>query len=92
MIIAIDYDGTYTKDKMLWNNFISSAVDMGHTVNMVTMRYESEPVTYDGDTPIEIVYTSRKAKKNHMENIGVHVSIWIDDQPQFIYENAWLGD
>lgn len=81
MRIALDYDGTYTRDPILWADFISSAIGGGHEVVCVTMRHESEPVT---GMPCEIIYTDRKAKMFHMAKIGRPVDVWIDDNPQWL--------
>jgi hypothetical protein len=80
MLIALDYDKTYTADPVLWDDFIQSAQDRGHTVKIVTMRRPDEIVN---DVPIEIVYTSRKAKASY-----VKADIWIDDSPQWVYQDS----
>lgn len=80
MIIALDYDNTYTADPGLWGDFIYSAKSRGHTVKIVTMRHPSEPVP---DMRIDVVYTSRMAKSK-----VVSADIWIDDSPHWIYQDA----
>jgi hypothetical protein len=80
MLIALDYDKTYTADPVLWDDFIKSAQDRGHTVKIVTMRRPDEIVN---DVPIEIVYTSRKAKASY-----VKADIWIDDSPQWVCQDS----
>lgn len=80
MNVALDFDGTYTRDPELWNAFISLAKERGHTVKICTMRYPHEVVP---DLGIEVVYTSRKAKFGTME-----ADIWIDDMPQLLFENS----
>jgi hypothetical protein len=75
MRISIDYDGTYTRDPVLWDSFIQSAKDRGHEVVCVTMRYPHEPIAM----PCEIFYTSRKAKA-----IVCEADIWIDDSPKWL--------
>ena len=62
MIIALDYDKTYTADPNLWDAFIKFAVFRGHKVICLTMRYSQEEIKIWGIN--EIHYTSRKAKKN----------------------------
>lgn len=42
MLIALDYDGTYTADPVFWETFIVSARVHGHTVVCITMRHEHE--------------------------------------------------
>lgn len=83
MLIALDYDGTYTADPALWNEFVSSARRRGHEVHIVTMRAECEPVRI-GCQVDRIHYTDRKAKRPFMQARGYMVQVWIDDMPEFI--------
>lgn len=85
MRIALDHDGTYTQDPILWANFISDAIGRGHEVVCVTMRNESEPVQ---GMPCEIIYTDRKAKMFHMAQLGRPVDVWIDDNPQWLVRDV----
>ena len=80
MFIALDYDKTYTADPILWDGFIQSAKDRGHEVKIVSMRYPNEPIE---SVPIEVLYTSRKAKAS-----CVQADIWIDDSPQWVYQDS----
>ncbi len=85
MLIALDYDRTFTADPMLFVEFGRLARERGHQVVCVTMRHESEPIA---DFPHEVVYTGRKAKKPHMAALGRSVSVWIDDSPEWILEDS----
>jgi hypothetical protein len=85
MLISLDYDRTYTKDKELWNRFIEDATKCGHEVICLTMRYPTEPIK---DIPCEIIYTSRKAKLKWAESNGIAVDIWIDDKPSWLFDDA----
>jgi hypothetical protein len=80
MLIALDYDKTYTADPALWDDFVQSAQDRGHTVKIVTMRTPQEAID---NVPVEIVYTSRKAKST-----VVSADIWIDDSPHWVYQDS----
>ena len=80
MFIALDYDKTYTADPILWDGFIKFAKDRGHAVKIVSMRYPSEPIE---SAPVEVLYTSRKAKAS-----CVQADIWIDDSPQWVYQDS----
>lgn len=80
MRIALDYDNTYTLDPPLWDSFIVAAQQRGHSVQIVSMRYPHERIDA---APVPVVYTSRKAKS------GVaSADVWIDDSPQWIYQDA----
>lgn len=87
LLIALDYDGTYTADTDAWNAFVWLMTARGHEVHIVTMRAESEPVRV---SPLvkAIHYTDRKAKRPYMYAKGLHVSIWIDDEPGWILQDA----
>jgi hypothetical protein len=80
MLIALDYDKTYTADPALWDNFVDLAQSRGHTVKIVTMRRPDE--TIDTDV-VDVVYTSRKAKSS-----VIRADIWIDDSPHWVYQDS----
>lgn len=97
MNISLDFDGTYTQDPSMWDNFIRMATSVGHKVHCVTMRYsnnaEATPVINHLQGKVtKIHFTGRKAKKKYMEDQGIHIDIWIDDQPQFLLHNAVGAD
>lgn len=88
LVIAIDFDDTFTADAPLWAEFIFNAVLRGHSVYCVTARRDSEEnlediqetfATYDLSLPI--VFCNMGSKLWTMEQRGVHVDIWIDDAP-----------
>lgn len=80
MLIALDYDKTYTADPTLWNDFIAIAQKRGHEVKIVTLRYPDETIE---NAPVEVVYTSRKAKA-----LIVKADIWVDDSPHWINQDS----
>ena len=80
MLIALDYDKTYTVDPVLWDDFVQIAQNRGHVVKIVTMRRPDEAII---DAPVEVVYTSRKAKA-----AVVNADIWIDDSPHWVYQDS----
>jgi hypothetical protein len=87
MLIALDYDHTYTADKELWNKFILDAKMRGHKVVCFTMRFDNvEERLYA--MPVDVYYTERKAKKVWAEAKGFLVDIWIDDKPAWLFEDA----
>lgn len=96
MLIALDYDGTYTADPELWRAFIRNAQARGHQVFIVTMRHGIDHVQsehHDVERQLagladRIVYTGRAAKRPRMEFLGHQVQIWIDDQPHWVNEDA----
>ncbi len=85
MIIALDYDKTYTADKALWDIFIALAKSKGHRVICITMRFPTETIL---DLKCDIYYTERKAKLIWAAKNNIHVDIWIDDNPLWLFEGA----
>ena len=78
MKIALDYDGTYTKDPQLWDQFIALARKREHEVIIVTQRIkdeEYEQITMNYSIPIH--YTARRPKIWSK----LDVDIWIDNNP-----------
>lgn len=87
MLIALDYDGTYTEDPAFFNLLLSAAQHCGHTVYIVTMRHESEsfdllPLLNKGVT--KLVCTGRQAKVEYCTERGITPDVWIDDSPWFL--------
>lgn len=88
MIIALDYDKTYTADKLLWDTFCVICEQAGHTVICLTMRFNNKDEQI-GNVPMsKIYYTERQAKKVWADKNGIIVDIWIDDKPAWLFEDA----
>ncbi len=87
MILAIDYDDTWTRDWAFWNAFIKSAQNRGHTVYCVTWRDPSMPVSTDLSNLVQVFYTSLQAKRVYMEAKQIYVDIWLDDNPYSVDNN-----
>ncbi len=90
MLIAIDYDGTYTADPKLWRRFIIDATKAGHEVICATMRTEVEVLSMCEDLKnlTTIIYTNRKAKKIALLEQNIKPDIWIDDNPFWILNDG----
>ena len=90
MRLALDFDDTYTRDPELWDKFIEWAKERGHEVICVTMRYpyEIELDRHQFPKGVEIYATSRSAKYLYLLNKGIHVDVWIDDDPMWLYRNG----
>lgn len=90
MLIALDYDGTYTADPDLWLDFIKRAQSRGHTVICVTMRHDHE--TLDMclrlQDRVEVICSARQAKQLFLNELGIYPDIWIDDNPKWLFEDA----
>lgn len=91
MKIALDYDGTYTLDPKMWLMFINTCFQRNHDVRILTMRYPHEIATMDRElleTKIDVIFTSRRAKKSFAIDKGFNADIWIDDMPEFLFTDA----
>lgn len=95
MNIGLDYDGTYTRDPRLWLRFVREAMRSGHRVYVVTMRYPSEQDSPDNPMDPALLravwstnFTCRKAKVPYMKKLGVHIDVWVDDQPRALIMDA----
>lgn len=85
MLIALDYDRTYTLDPQFWNDFVKATKDRGHKIICITMRFPEEKIE---KMLCEIIYTSRNAKRRYAEEKDIHVDIWIDDSPHWILTDS----
>ncbi len=91
MLIAIDYDGTYTEDPVMWLSMILMMKRCGHKVICVTMRTpeECESIDPNLEAVVEaIIATGREAKAKFAAEAGFKPDIWIDDNPMWLYTNA----
>lgn len=86
MLIAIDYDGTYSADPALWDAFILSAKGRGHRVVCVTARRETEENVAECDVPGVLTYfTGLAAKDWYMrEKRQMVVDVWVDNDPKAV--------
>lgn len=90
-LISLDYDGTYTDDPELWDQFVKIAKSRGHQVYCITMRYPQEGKRVEetiGKYVDKIIYTGRQAKRDFLLAQGIVPNIWIDDNPHFIFMGA----
>jgi hypothetical protein len=95
MNISLDYDDTYTRDPKAWLMFIKLFRARGHKVYCVTMRHnigtQALEVIDALDTEVDGIYfTGHKAKENFMFDQGIRIDVWIDDQPNFVNQDAKL--
>lgn len=91
MLIALDYDDTFTRDPEAWLGFAKLMKSRGHEVIGVTMRYPGEASGMDSryaDACPKTHFTGRQAKKQYLEGKGVFPHIWIDDTPEWILVSA----
>ena len=88
MLIAIDYDDTYTKCPDFWSSVIQDAEILGHEVICVTCRRDT-PENREDVKVKELArhahyFTGMASKKWFLEQLGLHPDVWIDDDPASI--------
>jgi hypothetical protein len=93
MIISIDYDNTYTADPNLWDNFIKTALSIGHTVICVTARPEvmGQVVLDSVGQLVPVVFAGGEWKREVALKQGYKVDVWIDDMPEYIGPQTIVG-
>ena len=94
MLIALDYDETYTVDPYFLKKVIELGKERGHLFICATMRYESEgeEIILNLKDKVEaIIFTGRKAKMLEVNKQGYYPSVWIDDSPLFLFEGVMYG-
>ena len=91
MMLALDYDETYTNDPEFGDLVIALATNHGMTATCATMRYEheGEEIVIDLGSKVErIIFTGRKAKHRFVQEAGFYPSVWIDDSPHWLFEDS----
>lgn len=83
MLIALDYDDTYTVDPIFWDRVINMARGRGHEFICVTARDDQDKTEFPDDR-IKTIYTAGEYKKEFCTKLGIRPDIWIDDAPGFI--------
>lgn len=93
MIIAIDYDSTYTVDPALWNEFIARAKSGNHTVICVTARPEimGQVVLDSIGKLVPVVFAGADWKREVALKQGYKVDVWIDDSPEYVGPQVLIG-
>jgi hypothetical protein len=86
LLIALDYDDTYTQDPEFWLLFVKNAQLRGHEVVCATMRC---PIGNEDMDPrllamVKVEFTCGQAKKIVLNSRSIYPHIWIDDRPDWI--------
>lgn len=83
MLIALDYDKTFTADPLFWEQVVRLGEARGHSFVCVTGR--KEPLaSHERPVPMPIVLAGSKWKRFAAEKAGYKVDVWIDDMPEMI--------
>lgn len=87
MIIAIDYDDTYSINPEMWEVCIAAWRLWGHAVICVTCRQDTEENREEVVVPgVPRYFTGGSPKRWFLEQPprGIRVDVWIDDNPDSI--------
>lgn len=84
MLIAIDWDNTYSADPKTFDSIIAMLIASDHEVIFVTGRSYKQAVDSSAWPDLTVVYTNGKYKRKTCEKLLLFVDIWIDDEPGMI--------
>lgn len=95
MIIAIDYDNTYTTDPEVFNEIIKLLKNGGHIVICVTGRSSdglmAKPVLDSIGKLVPVIFAGKEWKRVAASKRGYDVNVWIDDMPSSIEKQIIIG-
>lgn len=107
LIIAIDFDDTFTADPRTWAAVIEVLRKAGHRVVCVTARKATdgniEQLKSAFPPDMLVLFAYGHQKRDYAKSLGVDVDIWIDDFPEAIPSrrdlelmtmpmDVWTGD
>lgn len=84
MLIAIDYDETFTEDPDFWRGVIELGRSRGHRFICVTGRSSPPDPTREPPIPILVLCSPGELKAVTARRAGYHVDVWVDDMPGLI--------
>lgn len=91
MIIALDYDETFTRCPVGWSTAMAWMKHHGHTIIGCTMRTPAEREGMDDryfDVCSAVHFSSRQGKREYLASKSILPHVWIDDTPEFICLDA----
>jgi len=88
MLFAVDFDGTFSRDPVLFRALVALGRRMGHTFVLVTGRSDEgqwgAEVRRAVSDLMPIVFANNGWKRAAAEAAGYKVDVWIDDMPEGI--------
>jgi hypothetical protein len=83
MLIALDYDNTFTADTKCWREVVDVLQKHGHEVIIATSRFKlyGNYQEISESTGLNVVFCDHNAKAKTAKQYGVVPDIWIDDDP-----------
>lgn len=92
MLIALDYDNTWTQAPELWGQLVKAFRVQGHRFVCVTSRQDTYANQQELRSSIgqhmPIVFCNHTPKAKHAKQHGYKPDIWIDDRPETIPTSA----
>lgn len=88
LVVAIDYDGTFTADPQCWTAVIHCLRAAGHRVICVSARTEADgsraELTRALPAGVPILLSEFGQKRQFARSRGWSVDIWIEDHPESV--------
>ena len=95
MIIALDYDETFTIEPDMWMDFLRMAQAWDFQVIIATGRKgwtpDIERQRHNLEKFDDIVFCGDEYKSSACKGAGYEVNVWIDDMPQMISPSLLIG-
>ena len=96
MTIAIDYDGTFTKDPLFFDDLVTLVDAYSHQAVLVTSREDRGAMGDDVREAVgnimPIVFAGSRPKREAAREAGFRVDVWIDDMPETIGAALLVGN
>jgi hypothetical protein len=84
MLIALDYDETFTRDVSFWCQVVALGQLRGHRFVCVTARSSPPDNEREPHIPMPIVCAGNEWKNTAALRAGFPVDVWVDDMPGLI--------
>lgn len=96
MILAIDFDETWTQDPEAWEETVIFFKRRGHTVILVTNRpdhplFREDVEVMAGPYVDALVFAGQHPKEKAAKQRGYDVDVWIDDSPNTVVQGRKLA-
>lgn len=94
MTIALDFDDTYTRDPLLWDQFIALAQHRGWQVICVTSRASADTPGLQKLAEVlpAVICAGATPKRAAARAMGYMPDIWVDDCPESIGVALLMGN
>lgn len=89
-VVAVDFDDTISDNPEAWLRVMKTLEACGYVVVVCTWRSPTtapEDLQFLVDKGYKIYYTSFTAKRAFMRKQGIDVAIWVDDDPEAIFND-----